>query len=686
MQKGFVSALWRALRPYAVLAAVTLCVALLLCSNLFTRPQPGKHPEAALSPEAPVSLVAANEERVVNYLPDKLPAKTLTLEFASDSMLPVYLTGTVELQDTAFAPGLRYAAGFAATPSGTHRTVTVPLDSADGATQIRVTLHAASDAYVLVGATLNKPEPMRLAWGKWLLLFAGASLIYTIFHRKWYALVYDFKNKRHALLLAGTMVLCLAFGAYVGVTNRGEAGFARPYAPDSFDSLSHAHYERQFDAWQHGQLALRAQPDAALLALDNPYSIEARNASGAPYLYDTVLFEGQYYSYYGIAPLLCVYYPFYWLTGALPTGITVCTLLALFGIVGIYGALQELLLAFRLRPNLLLYLLCAPAVVCGAMLYYNQSCLLVYYVPLLSALAFLAWFVCMAFRAARTDAPWLRAVRFVLTAVCLALCVASRPNVAVFCVAFAAPLFLGVLLDGSRPRKLRFGDAAAFAVPAFLLCMGVLWYNYARFGSFADFGSAYNLTNNDIRFNTLTFTPARFFDMLYNSFLRPFETQSTFPFVTLGAGSVADTGRFFYSAAQSMGVFAMPLAWFAALAPNTLRRREAVKSATYLCVWAAALFIGYVNFCVGGVMERYTCDLLLPLLLVAAPVLLELFRTEGRMRPGGWLYTAACAVCCATIFFGAITVFAPHPDIEAVMTDYAPDAYLAAQRFFTPGA
>ncbi|MEG2931281.1 MAG: hypothetical protein RR825_05795 [Ruthenibacterium sp.] len=210
-------------------------------------------------------------------------------------------------------------------------------------------------------------------------------------------------------------------------------------------------------------------------------------------------------------------------------------------------------------------------------------------------------------------------------------------------------------------------------------------YNYARFGSLFEFGSTYNLTNNDIRFNTLSFTPARLWDMLYNCFLLPFQTGATFPFVSLGAGSVADYGRWYYNAPCTFGVFAMPLAWFACLAPKTLRRTQPVKSASYLFVWVTALCIAYVNCCVGGLIERYTCDILLPLLLIALPILLEVFGRGGTVRAGGWLYSAACLACCASILFGVLTVFAPHPDLGTYVSDYAPDAYLTAQQWFALG-
>ncbi|MEG2931375.1 MAG: hypothetical protein RR825_06270, partial [Ruthenibacterium sp.] len=231
MHKPTLKQILRALLPYALIAAGTLAVAFLLFSNLFTRASTEPAATLALSsitgapdaansavqPDAASYLIPPETAVVLHFTADKIPAKTLTLHFASDSAVPMLLTGSVSMQDVAFAPGYRHAASFAATPSGTHRTVTVPLVSADGVTGIDVTLQGTADAYVFLAAQLNAPQRLHLAWGKWLVLFLAAALAYTVRARRWYAIEYDFKSKRHAALLAGTLVLCLCFAAVIGV-------------------------------------------------------------------------------------------------------------------------------------------------------------------------------------------------------------------------------------------------------------------------------------------------------------------------------------------------------------------------------------------------------------------------------------------------------------------------------------
>ena len=77
-------------------------------------------------------------------------------------------------------------------------------------------------------------------------------------------------------------------------------------------------YIRQFDAWKKGQIELDLEVDRRLAELENPYDPTQRKQSGARYNWDYALYDGKYYSYFGIAPILTVHAPIYAVTGKLP--------------------------------------------------------------------------------------------------------------------------------------------------------------------------------------------------------------------------------------------------------------------------------------------------------------------------------------------------------------------------------
>ena len=72
-------------------------------------------------------------------------------------------------------------------------------------------------------------------------------------------------------------------------------------------------YIQQFDAFMKGQLHLDWQPDEKLLVLENPYDISARQ--DIDYLWDRAFYNGKYYSYFGITPIVTIIYPFYFISG-----------------------------------------------------------------------------------------------------------------------------------------------------------------------------------------------------------------------------------------------------------------------------------------------------------------------------------------------------------------------------------
>ena len=69
------------------------------------------------------------------------------------------------------------------------------------------------------------------------------------------------------------------------------------------------------DAFEAGQVHLLREAEDDLMALDNPYDWSQRLEAGLSYAWDHCLYEGQYYSYYGIAPVLLLFLPYHLLTG-----------------------------------------------------------------------------------------------------------------------------------------------------------------------------------------------------------------------------------------------------------------------------------------------------------------------------------------------------------------------------------
>ena len=93
-------------------------------------------------------------------------------------------------------------------------------------------------------------------------------------------------------------------------------------------------YELLAESLAHGHVALEVEPDPRLMALDNPYDLDARTASGANYIWDSAYYNGHYYVYFGVVPVLLFYLPVYLATGHHMDTATACLAVGLAFLLG----------------------------------------------------------------------------------------------------------------------------------------------------------------------------------------------------------------------------------------------------------------------------------------------------------------------------------------------------------------
>lgn len=408
-------------------------------------------------------------------------------------------------------------------------------------------------------------------------------------------------------------------------------------------------YTRQFDAFMKGQIELDLSVDPRLAALENPYDPVARKEAEARYNWDYAFYDGKYYCYFGIAPILTLYAPMYALTGSLPNIPLACLILAIAAVIATALAYREVVLRFIKEPNLWLFLFGLAGVVSASGVYLGVLCSDMYYVAVLSAQVFSMSFVALAVRSMRTEKLWVRMTLLVLAALSLVLTVWSRPTVALMCVA-VFPLFIEFIVK-IRRDTLKDGllTVASFAIPLIAGAVAVMWYNNARFGSPLDFGANYQLTVSDISLNTIDFK--YLFSSFFSYFLCPMWQSEAFPYIEMQRKTVLPTGdRYFYTD-RACGVFAygLPLGILAyprlALIEKYRGERDSAKSAVVAVTAVLALGIAFSDFCLGGVNMRYVYDISVILTMISAAVLINLTeKSEGYSKPLTGILTAVLSL------------------------------------------
>lgn len=550
-----------------------------------------------------------------------------------------------------------------------------------------LSFQGAQEPYQVDGFVLNQPIPFNfLRLGLvWLVL---ATLIPV-----WYFLPVAFDPSRRShgfsalalclvcLLIAG--ILCAALCPNIRQTT--QYPFQNPvnyYQP----------YLQQFDAMMKGQLHLDYPPSAELLALDNPYDYSARQ--GIYFLRDRALYGGQYYSYFGIGPILAVYAPYYFLTGSLPAYDTVSIIFSVLTALFMSMAIIKFAAMYTKKlPLPILWITTLCAVFASQIFLIMRGNVRFYYIASMSGMAFLAaflWLFLCGISGSMRIAPgsqrqWKKSVFYLLAGICYGLCFLSRYNMALVAAFFILPaLWFTILTErkNGKSRLRRFKsilpELICLGLPVILAVGGQLILNYLRFDSLFEFGTTYQLTVSDISQNRL-----RLGDLphaIYHYFRQPLKKTAAFPFVTLGYQPLDSYGHFVYSD-TNMGLLVIPMLWVLFATPVIWLKKQPgwggklTLSAALVGMAAVAFF----NFCLGGVVFRYVCDLTLTGSFASAAVILTLCdrNKNSRLRfLGDW---AVIGLMLFSILICLLLCFTVSPNLSP----YCPQLFITLKQLFT---
>ncbi|MBR4767712.1 MAG: hypothetical protein IK088_01925 [Lachnospiraceae bacterium] len=291
------------------------------------------------------------------------------------------------------------------------------------------------------------------------------------------------KNKIITALFIAVTVFVLVFPMHLPRAWNGEVPMHRNQ------------YERMAESLLQGHLYIFDDADPKLAEMENPYDPAARKAIGVKVHWDSAYFEGKYYFYFGIVPVLILFLPFRAIAGiSLPTYIGTAIFTA--GVViGIFLLFRLLSRRFFPKMTLGIELTLASAFSLMSLWYVSQAPAL-YCTAIVSALAMMVWSFYFFFRSVYVAEKESRQVLFaVLGGSFGALAFGCRPPVAI-----ANFIAVPMLITYLRQRKLSFKVVrhAIYAILPYVIVAALLMiYNYLRFHDPLEFGQAYQMTVAD---------------------------------------------------------------------------------------------------------------------------------------------------------------------------------------------
>ncbi|MDR0514463.1 MAG: hypothetical protein LBG81_04805 [Coriobacteriaceae bacterium] len=432
-------------------------------------------------------------------------------------------------------------------------------------------------------------------------------------------------------------------------------------------------YAELAKAMTKGQLYLDEEPPQWLKDMDDPYDKgardEAQKATGEPYLFDVAYYEGHYYVYFGVVPVLVFYLPFYVLTGAnFPTAIGVLVSCIAF-VLGCSVLLDRFARYHFKRVSLGLYLLLQiPLVTCCGILYLLKFPTF-YSLPIMMGLAFSVWglYFWMRGRMAASPGRW-----YLLGSLCMALVVGCRPQFVVLSF-LAFPLFWRLFITNRHiltPKGAR--EFACLLAPYAVVAAGLMWYNRARFGSFADFGANYNLTVNDM--TKRGFAIGRLAPALFAYFVQPPSVAGVFPYLQAVPFDTTYMGQTIKEATFGGVLACLPLLWVLPFSRRILKMRIAQRSTRTIAgvivvLLSAGIAVALLDAEVAGILQRYFADF--SFMFLAAAVLL-VFIVNENLDPSsqtyGLLIRCLIALVALSVAYSALLCFVPE-------TGWLSDAY-----------
>lgn len=418
-------------------------------------------------------------------------------------------------------------------------------------------------------------------------------------------------------------------------------------------------YQLLTEAFSHGHTSLLRTPPEQLLNMSNPYDASARNFG---YIFDSAFYNGKYYCYFGITPVITLMLPVKLITGFYMSSSFGCLIYFLVMMAAALMLYYNIVMKWFPETEFLPYSCGAVSVVFGCGFFWLIARPMFYELAETSALAYMFLGYTFALMLLRRHSH--KKLLLFLCGLSFALMVASRPTFMFYIVA-VLPIILPEIFEHDAGVKKYLARAAVFCAPLIVFAVILMAYNAARFGSPFNFGQKYQLTVSDVRYNKMTrlsLLPAG----IYHYFFAPLTLNLTFPFFHVAKTSPDVSAGYYFNFAQA-GLFNYPALLILFASPYIIKRmkkfgRQLKYFVSVLLI--TVLFITYLDIMVAGVLERYMLDIQPALMFVSLILwftVLDYFKNKGARKP---VYLFFCVICIVTAIISTLAVSPGENDVQ----------------------
>lgn len=451
-----------------------------------------------------------------------------------------------------------------------------------------------------------------------LLLFIIIVFFIKVRNKSIYTLGYNSEDKLHNYrFMLNLIVLCSFLFLYVLCQYNTDKLLIKPEDINKEDSIL-----MQTEAFVNGSISLLEPVPDELKNMENPYD-NVKREEVTNYLYDVAYYDGNYYNYFGIAPIITSILPFRLITG-MYTHTYIFNMIYILGIaISLSFLYKKLVDKYVKKISLSNFYLGFYAIFFGAniiTLFRGAK----YDIVVSSGIMFLLISMNLAMSIYKN--PKYKYLKLIFLGISLALVVLSKPNLIIYYF-IVLYLLLESMKELSLKEKLK--DGIFIAVPLGIFAIFQMIYNYMRFDNIFEFGAKYQLTSFNMTY-CMSFTFGKMFAGIFEYIFRtPQINPLVFPFVFINTEtSLVSMNEVCYEN-RLVGLIAIPILFVYLFANNILKVNKDKSFSGLIKIILIISFISIIlNTCLGGICEAYSIDFKLMLCLGAIMLLLKAIEQE----------------------------------------------------------
>ena len=472
--------------------------------------------------------------------------------------------------------------------------------------------------------TINEKIPFNFNYARVLILYFVILSIYLIKTNEIFQIPFSEKNFYQELVLLIILAVFLCIVCYINDFSKQE-GIYDFYCLDFVNAIC------------NGKISLLEEPIKELTELENPYDFSARINAGIikdiDYKWDVALYNGKYYVYFGILPVLLIFIPYYIITKKYMLCATAVLIFSILAAISMKMLIKNIFNRFFKDVHFKFMVYSLLILLFGSQILILNGIPRFYEVPISAGIFFAIAGLNFMFLA--TEKEKINYAYMFWSCLCLSLSVACRPT-QIFSSLIILPIIVKIFINNIKKRKDIVKNILAVGIPYLTVGILLMWYNYVRFDSIFEFGASYQLTINDmsnLRSRFMTIGVGIVCNLLSIPFIVP-----SFPFVCNHNNLLTFYG-YYYIENMIGGLFILVPICFSIFSIYKILKKSKNKD---LSQFVVILIVVGIVFCIissmmGGSIQRYISDYAWILIIAGICSFIEMYNMYNSEETKGML-------------------------------------------------